>query len=87
MNIFYIEFQKTYPSFHESLKAKYPELNISDINFCSLIRMNLRVKEISVYTKSNVRSVESRLYRIMKKMKLDSQKNLYFTISMLKLVN
>ncbi|SHK32148.1 helix-turn-helix transcriptional regulator [Chryseobacterium polytrichastri] len=81
INIFYLEFQKVYPSFHESLKNNYSELNISDINFCSLIKMNLEIKEISIHTNSSIRSVESRRYRVIKKMKLKSQKELYFTVS------
>jgi tetratricopeptide (TPR) repeat protein len=84
VNLFYLEFQRAYPDFYIFIKEKYPQLTISDINFCSLIKMNLGVKEISVYTKSSVRSVESRRYRIIKKMDLNSQKDLYFIISMIK---
>ena len=83
INVFCIEFQKNYPTFYQSLKEKYPELNISDINFCALIKMNFEIKQISVYTNSTIRSVESRRFRIMKKMQLKSQSELYIILSKL----
>ena len=81
INVFYVEFQKNYPTFYHSLKKKHPELNISDINFCALIKMNFEIKQISVYTNSTIRSVESRRYRIIKKMQLKSQSELYIILS------
>jgi TPR repeat protein len=82
INVFYIEFQKVYPTFYQSLKEKY-DLNISDLNFCTLIKMNFEIKQIAVYTNSTLRSVESRRYRIMKKMNLKSQNDLYILLSKL----
>jgi hypothetical protein len=84
IRIFYLEFQKAYPFFYPQLQDTYPQLNISDINFCSLIKMNLGIKEIAVHTNSSVKSAESRRYRIIKKMQINNQKELYFIISTLK---
>ncbi|ALR31714.1 hypothetical protein ATE47_14875 [Chryseobacterium sp. IHB B 17019] len=83
INAFYIEFQKVYPTFYKSLQEQYPELNISDINFCSLIKMNFGIKEISQYTNSSIRAAEARRYRINKKMNLKSQNELYIILSMI----
>ncbi|GAA4154287.1 hypothetical protein GCM10022217_11130 [Chryseobacterium ginsenosidimutans] len=80
---FYFEFQKNYPTFYQSLKEKYPELNVPDLNFCVLMRMNFETKQIAVLTNSTLRSVESRRYRIMKKMNLKSQNDLYILLSKL----
>jgi len=81
INSFYLVFQKHFPSFYRLLKEKYPDLTIMDLNFCSLIKMNFEVKEISLYCKSSIRSVESRKYRVMKKMGIKDQNELYITIS------
>lgn len=81
INTFFIEFQKVHQSFYLSLKGKYPNLNISDINFCSLIKMNFGIKEISQYTNSTVRATEARRYRIHKKMGIKDQYELYMILS------
>ncbi|KMQ58449.1 hypothetical protein ACM46_22370 [Chryseobacterium angstadtii] len=81
INTFYIEFEKTYPAFQTILKEKHFELNLSDINFCSLIKMKFDMKQIATYTNTTLRSVESRRYRIRKKMQLKGQDDLYIIIS------
>jgi tetratricopeptide (TPR) repeat protein len=81
INAFYIEFQKVYPDFYKTLAEKYPELNISDINFCTLMKMNFGIKEISQYNNSTIRAAEARRYRIIKKMELNNQNELYMILS------
>jgi hypothetical protein len=81
INAFYIEFQKVYPDFYKTLAEKYPELNISDINFCTLMKMNFGIKEISQYNNSTIRAAEARKYRIIKKMELNNQNELYMILS------
>jgi tetratricopeptide (TPR) repeat protein len=81
INTFYIEFKKTYPTFYQSLSDLYPELNVSDINFCSLMKMNFGIKEISQYTNSSTRASEARRYRVIKKMQLNNQDDLYMILS------
>lgn len=79
ISIFYIEFQKIYPTFYQNLKEKY-DLNITDLNFCALIKMNFEIKQIAMLTNSTLRSIESRRYRIIKKMGLKSQNDLYILL-------
>lgn len=81
VNAFYLEFQKVYPTFYTFLKSKYHDLNISDINFCALVKMNFGIKEISQYTNSTIRAAEARRYRINKKMQLKNQNELYMLLS------
>lgn len=81
INSFYIEFRKVYPNFYQALQKEYPELNVSDLNFCTLIKMNFEIKEISIYSNASIRSVESRRYRIIKKMNLRNQDDLYMMMS------
>ncbi|WP_179466909.1 hypothetical protein [Chryseobacterium sp. H1D6B] len=81
INAFYVEFNKIYPHFYQSLKEQFSELNMADIRFCSLIKMNFEIKEIAAYTNTSIRSVESRRYRILKKMELKNQDELYVILS------
>ncbi|KPH14772.1 hypothetical protein [Chryseobacterium sp. ERMR1:04] len=81
VNTFYVEFQKVYPKVYKELKESYPEMNISDLNFCSLLKMNFKIKEISQYTNSSIRAAEARRFRITKKMNLKNQDELYIVLS------
>ena len=49
---------------------RFPELSRSDVQFCTLYRMNLTTKEISALLHIEPRSVYLKKYRIMEKMKL-----------------
>ncbi|KPH14807.1 hypothetical protein [Chryseobacterium sp. ERMR1:04] len=82
VNSFYIEFQRAYPDFYRSLKDQYPDLNIADLNFCSLLKMNFRIKEIAQYTNCSTRAAEARRYRINRKISLKNQDELYIVLSM-----
>lgn len=81
INAFFVEFNKIYPHFYQLLKERFSELNIADVKFCSLMKMNFEIKEIAIYTNSSIRSVESRRYRILKKMEVKSQEELYVILS------
>ncbi|WP_326982675.1 hypothetical protein VUJ46_21345 [Chryseobacterium sp. MYb264] len=80
---FHVEFQKVYPTFYKILKERYPDLNISDLNFCSLIKMSFSIKEISQYTRCTIRAAEARRYRINKKLDINNQNDLYYIISLI----
>lgn len=81
INAFYTKFQLIYPDFYILLKQEFPALNVQDINFCALIKLKFEIKQIATYTKSTVKAVESRRYRIIKKMNLKNQDDLYLSIS------
>ncbi|KPH14775.1 tetratricopeptide repeat protein [Chryseobacterium sp. ERMR1:04] len=83
INTFYVEFHHAYPTFHQDLKEQYPELTIYDLNFCSLVKMNFESKQIALFTNTTIRSAESRRYRILKKMDIKSQSELYIMMSQL----
>lgn len=59
--------------FFKSLKNSYPNLNDSDIIICYYIFIGFKNKEIAVFLNTTVRAIESKRYRISKKMKLDKQ--------------
>ncbi len=64
------QFNAVYPTFMTSLLRSYPQLSQSDVQFCTMCRMNLSTKEISSLFNIEHRSVYARKYRIMDKMGL-----------------
>jgi len=64
------QFNAAYPTFTASLVKKYPDLTQADLQFCSLYRMNLTTKEISVLLHMEPRSVYIKKYRVVDKMGL-----------------
>lgn len=68
---FMIKFSECFPNFAESLNelANQP-LNYSEIEICAFTKLNFTTKDIALYRKFTVRSVENRKYRIRKKLSL-----------------
>lgn len=56
--------------FFKKIKEEHPELNKSEIIICYYLFMGFTNKEIAVFLNATIRSVESRRYRISKKMNL-----------------
>ncbi|KPH14773.1 hypothetical protein AMQ68_04830 [Chryseobacterium sp. ERMR1:04] len=83
INVYYVEFQKIYPYFYQNLKDRYPKLNINDLNYCSFVKMNFNNEQIAEYTQTTLKSVESRRYRILKKIEIKSTSDLYILLSKL----
>lgn len=64
------QFNAVYPTFGHGLMRKFPMLTASDVQFCTLFRMNLTTKEISTLFNIEYKSVYTRKYRIVEKMGL-----------------
>lgn len=73
---FLIEFKKYYPDFYDKLIGLNLRIN-GDLKFCALIRLNFNTAEIADFTKSSIRAVESRKYRIRKRLEISSSKDMY----------
>ena len=58
--------------FFNNLQEKYPELNNSEIAICYYLSIGFKNKEIAVFINSTIRAVESKRYRISKKMDLNN---------------
>ncbi|WP_419868603.1 tetratricopeptide repeat protein [Chryseobacterium sp. CT-SW4] len=69
---FLTRFKEVYPDFYERLTTQYPHLTANDIKFCAFLRMNLSTKTIAKYKNISVRTIESRKYRLRKKLSLSS---------------
>tara|TARA_A100001234_G_C12606140_1_gene377250 strand:- start:1015 stop:1437 length:423 start_codon:yes stop_codon:yes gene_type:complete len=80
-------FNKTYPGFLEQLANLNKSLTIPDLRLCAYLRAGQTTKEIANMTGLSVRSIESRRYRLRKKLDLDRDVSLHEFIQKIKLVN
>ncbi|PHN04010.1 carbohydrate kinase [Flavilitoribacter nigricans DSM 23189 = NBRC 102662] len=62
--------------FHHKLRKTCPELSLEDIHLCNLIRTNLSTKELANILNLSVRGVETRRYRLRKKLDLPREEGL-----------
>lgn len=74
--MFYMRFEEFYPEFCEALKQKAPNLLLSELKCCALLRLNFSAKEIARFTNSTVRAIEQRKYRIRKKLNIPSEEDI-----------
>ncbi|KPH13836.1 hypothetical protein [Chryseobacterium sp. ERMR1:04] len=69
---FLTRFKEVYPDFYNTLTTKYPNLSANDIKFSAFLRLNLSTKTIAQYKNISIRTIESRKYRLRKKLDLPS---------------
>lgn len=60
-------FKELYPDFSHLLLSQYPHLTPGDFKFCAFIKLNFSNKEIANYCHMSIRTVESKKYRLRKK--------------------
>ena len=70
-------FNKSYPGFLEKLASLNKSLTIPDLRICAYLRSGQTTKEIAHMTGLSVRSIESRRYRLRKKLDLDRNISLH----------
>lgn len=70
------KFKLLNPQFVEKLLQNYPFLNQNDLEFCSLIKMNLSTKDIAQILRITEQSVRTRKYRLHKKIGLSKETDL-----------
>ena len=64
---FELRFKNANPDFENKLIAAYPILTRNDIQFCSLLKLNLSYKEIASLLQISYESAVTKKYRIKKK--------------------
>ncbi len=79
---FLTRFNEYYPRFSEEL-LKVSPLKISEIRFCAYIYLNFSTKEISDYTFTSVRTVQTKKYNLRKKLNIPSDMDIYVWFSKL----
>lgn len=64
-------FEEAQYGFHAKLLSKYPKLRPNDLKLCSLIRLNLSIKETAEILGISPGSVKTSRYRLRKKLNLE----------------
>ena len=57
--------------FLEKIKKEHPDLTPNDLRFCAYLRLNLSSKEIASLLNISIKSVETKRYRLRKKLNLE----------------
>lgn len=78
---FMFAFEKVYPKFRENLLAKNAELQLSEIEFCALLKIQLTTKEIAKYTFIEIRTVQNKKYKLRKKFEIPTNLDIYTWIN------
>lgn len=78
---FFSHFEEVNHGFLKSLKENHPELTSNDVRYLSYVYMNLSTKEISSLLNITVEACRKRKERIIKKMNLPEEINLYDYLS------
>jgi hypothetical protein len=69
-------FDQAHENFFKRLKTAYPELTQSDLKLCAFLKLNLTSKEIAPLLNISYRGVETRRFRLRRRLSLDSDNNL-----------
>lgn len=80
---FFSHFEEVNQGFLKSLKEKHPDLTSNDVRYISYVYMNLSTKEISLLLNITVEACRKRKERIIKKMNLPEETDLYGYLSMI----
>lgn len=62
--------------YFDIIKEKHPDVTKYELNLIGLIKLNISTKQISVIYSTTEKSIESRRYRLRKKLKLTNKENL-----------
>ena len=78
-------FDRAYPNFFDELSKINKNLTIQDLRLCAYLKSGQTTKEVAQFTGLSVRSIESRRYRLRKKLGLGRNNSLFDFIQKLKL--
>ncbi len=81
LTTFYADFEKVYPNFKTSLKAKSDNLSANDVKLSAFLRLNLSTKDIAKLQNITPDSVNKARYRLRKKLELNKNDNLFHILS------
>ncbi|WP_421945175.1 helix-turn-helix transcriptional regulator [Pedobacter sp.] len=73
---FYAKFKEHHPIFIYKLTQHSPDILSSDLDLCAKLKLGFNTKEIAYFSRTSQRAVESRKYRIRKKIGLTTDDDL-----------
>ncbi len=71
------KFKAFSPTFIDKLLSITPDLLVSELEICVLLRLNFETKEIARYGNFSVKAVQGKKHRIRKKLKITSREDLH----------
>lgn len=83
LDLLYPNFLQVYPNFIKKLQNINPSLKSSDVEYCAMFMLNFDNKKIARIKNVTLKSVESKKYRIRKKLKIPTEENLNLWLSKL----
>lgn len=73
---FLARFKEVYPEFYNKLASNYPNLTISQLRFCAMLKLNFSTKEIAHYHHTTIRGIQNKKNRLRKELNLSSEEDL-----------
>ncbi|WP_449397816.1 helix-turn-helix transcriptional regulator [Chryseobacterium wanjuense] len=67
---FMMKFREHYSEFYNNMTTSYTALTVNDMKFIAYVRLKFSNKEIAQYGNMSIRTVESKKYRLRKKLNL-----------------
>lgn len=74
---FHLKFSEVFPEFDQELLKINPALTHSDLEYCALMKLKFETKEIAQYKNVTINSVESKKYRLRKKLNIPTNIDIY----------
>ena len=81
--LYFEKFCKLFPNFKESILAIDSTISLNDLQFLSLMKLNFDTKKIAQVKNISVRAVESKKYRLKKKLRIQSNTTIHEYILLL----
>jgi DNA-binding CsgD family transcriptional regulator len=75
--LFLIEFTQTYPDFIDYLDENHTKLTPAELKLCAYMRLNFSTKDVACICNISVRTVQNTKYAIRKKLKIESNNDIY----------
>lgn len=74
---FYFKFNEAFPDFSKKLQKINSKLTQSDLELCIMIKLGCDTKKMASIRKSSIGAIESRKYRIRKKLGIPKEENIH----------
>lgn len=75
--LFFAKFKEIHSEYINKIIKISPTIVSSELRFCALLKLGFSTNEIAIYTKSTVRAVQSKRYRLRKKLNVPPEEDLY----------
>jgi hypothetical protein len=75
---FFTLFNETFPGFSKKLLDINPKMVQTEIEFCALLKLNIRTKDIARYKNIEHRTVQHKKYLVRKKLNIPGEVDIYY---------